>query len=178
LAETAPGQEKTWSALHEAIFSVVDQPSQIHFSEIMYNPIGGGAYEFLELKNTGDRKVDLSNMTIEGIRFSFPNTPPLPAGELIVLVRDPIAFAERYPEVNIGGIYEGQLSNGGERITLKDHQGQVLISIEYDDENGWPVSPDGRGDSLVPVNLDGDINNPENWRASTHLYGSPGADNP
>jgi len=41
--------------------------------------------------------------------------------------------------------------------------------VTYDDANGWPVSADGRGGSLILVQPDGDPNNPQNWRASTHM---------
>lgn len=166
----------TWSALHEATFRVSDYEGPLRITEIMYNPLGGAEYEFIELKNLGDIELDLSHMSFEGITFSFPVGTVLPAGEFMVLVRNPAAFSERYPTVSIGGTYQGKLSNGGEEIVLKDSQGRVFISIPYDDENGWPVSPDGRGDSLVFVNLGGDPYDPRNWRASPDLYGAPGAD--
>jgi hypothetical protein len=165
-----------WSALHEATFRVGEPEERLRITEIMYNPMGGDDYEFIELKNDGDTDVDISNMSFEGITFSFPSGKILGAGEFIVLVQNPIAFAERYPNVLIGGIYQAKLSNKGEEIILKDKQGNVLISVPYDDEHGWPVSPDGRGDSLVFINLDGDPQDPENWRASARLHGSPGAD--
>jgi hypothetical protein len=57
---------------------------------------------------------------------------------------------------------------------LLDNQGNLLFSVAYDDENGWPISPDGRGDSLVLINPDGNPDDPQNWRASQDLFGSPG----
>jgi hypothetical protein len=165
-----------WSALHEATFRVSEPDAPLHITEIMYNPIGGDDYEFIELKNDGETEVDLSNMAFEGITFSFPSGTILPAGEFAVLVHNPIAFAERYPKVHVDGTYQAQLSDKGEEIILRDRQGKVRISVPYDDENGWPVSPDGRGDSLVFINLSGDQHDPKNWRASSELHGSPGAD--
>ncbi len=186
LPATAAGQlrssssgQASWSALNEVTFRVVGEDKRLRLTEIMYNPIGGGDYEFIELKNTGRDQVYLSNMFFEGILFTFPpGTPPLAPGEFVVLVRNRAAFAERYPDVSINGVYDRQLSNKGEQITLKDARGNVIVSVKYDDENGWPISPDGRGDSLVFVVLDGDPNDPKNWRASVNLHGSPGADEP
>jgi hypothetical protein len=63
-------------------------------------------------------------------------------------------------------------------LALKDSQGQVVTSVAYDDENGWPISADDRGDSLVLAESQGDPNDPKSWQASTNLYGSPGADDP
>jgi hypothetical protein len=142
----------------------------------MYNPPDGGNYEFIELQNIGDSPFNLANLYFdEGIRYAFPtDSTPLAPGELMVLVQNPVAFAERYPNVEIRGVYTGQLSNRGEKITLKDIAGNVILSIEYDDENDWPISPDGRGDSLTLIDPHQDPNNPHNWRASTNLYGSPG----
>jgi hypothetical protein len=168
--------DDTWSALHKATFRVHKYNNPLHITEIMYNPPGGDDYEFIELKNTGDTDVDLSHMSFEGIIFSFPTGTVLPGSEFIVLARNPAAFAGRYPAVPVGGTYQGKLSNKGEEIVLKDTQGNVLISVPYDDENGWPVSPDGRGDSLVFINQNGDPHDPKNWRASADFNGSPGAD--
>jgi hypothetical protein len=166
-----------WSALQEATFNVMEQDYKLRITEVMYNPISGDDYEFVELKNVGNNAVNLANISIdEGIRFSFPpNTPLLAPGEFAVLVSNPEAFAEQYPEVAISGAYEGHLSNKGEKIVLRDAEGQTLLEFTYNDENGWPVSADGRGDSLTLVNASGDPNNPQNWRASDQLNGSPGA---
>jgi hypothetical protein len=78
--------------------------------------------------------------------------------------------------VPVAGVYQGQLSNKGETLRLQDAQGQDIIWLDYEDENGWPVSADGRGDSLVLVDVEQDPNNPANWQASINLNGSPGAD--
>lgn len=169
----------TWSALNQATFTVAEPGKRLHITEIMYNPAGGNDYEFIELKNNGDTPVDVSNMRFEGIDFIFPpGAPPLLPGQFVVLVNSPAAFKERYPEVSIDGSYSRQLSNAGEKITLRDADGNVVTSVAYDDELGWPVSPDGRGDSLVLVNLSSDPNDAKNWRASATLHGSPGADDP
>ncbi len=170
---------RQWSALNQANFSVAVANQKLRITEIMYNPRGGNEYEFIELKNVGETEVDLSNSWFEGIDFTFPAvTTPLPPGEFLVLANDPVAFAERYPDVKIGGVYRQRLSNAGETITIKDSQGRPIVSVSYSDTNGWPISPDGRGDSLVLVNPNGDPNDPKNWRASANLHGSPGADDP
>ncbi len=172
--------EQAWSALHETTFNVVTQDHKLRITEIMYNPVEGDDYEFIELKNMGQGVLDLANVSLaEGVYFSFPpNTPPLAPGELAVLVSNPTAFAGRYPEVAIGGVYDGHLSNKGEKITLLDAAGQTLIEVEYDDEYGWPVSADGRGDSLTLINEAGNPSDSRSWRASTYSNGSPGTDEP
>jgi hypothetical protein len=141
----------------------------------MYNPTGQDDDEFIELKNNGPQAIDLSGASFEGIQYTFPaDSLPLAPGSFIVLARNPEAFIEKYPGIPLLGRYEGQLSNKGETISLKDRQGRVIVSVTYADEKGWPISPDGRGDSLTLINPAGDPNNPKNWRASLNRYGSPG----
>lgn len=168
-----------WSALNEARFRIIEESHPLQITELMYNPPGRDDHEFIELKNNGEDVVELAGLSFEGIRFTFPaDTPPLTPGELIVLVRNPEAFAERYPQVSIGGVYEGQLSNDGEQIAVKDAKGSTVTSVTYETENGWPISPDGRGDSLVLIDPTDDLNNAKNWRASVERFGSPGRDEP
>ena len=148
--------------------------TQIQISEIMYNPPGGNDYEFIELTNVDTKPVDLSGAYFEGIELSFGYGVQLAPGEVIVLAGNEQAFAERYPGVTPADTYDGNLANRGEKITLRDYTGAVLASVEYDDENYWPLSADGLGDSLVFVAAEGAADNPQNWRASHQLYGSPG----
>jgi hypothetical protein len=171
--------EDQWSALNEATFVVVAQEAGLRITEIMYNPLGGNDYEFVELKNVGQAEVELANLSFEGIEFTFPPTTlPLKANEVVVLANNADAFAERYPQVSLGGVYQGQLSNSGEWLAIKDIAGNVITAVEYEDDQSWPISPDGRGDALVLADLEGDPNNPKSWRASSQLHGSPGVDEP
>ncbi|MBN1995503.1 MAG: lamin tail domain-containing protein [Anaerolineae bacterium] len=174
------GEGPVWSALNEATFKLRAAGPQAALTEIMYNPVGGNQYEFIELKNTGDTDLPLGGAFFdEGIAFKFPAAvAPLAPGQMIVLARNPGAFASRYPGVEIAGVYQGKLSNQGERLTLRNGSGDILVSVAYNDENGWPISPDGRGDSLILVDLAGDVDNPQHWRASIEVNGSPGRDEP
>ena len=110
----------------------------------------------------------------EGIDFRFERNFVVPAGGFVVLAPDFTAYRKRYPEAPIHGIYGGRLDNNGETVTLRDALGDVLFSVRYDDEYGWPLSPDGEGDALVLGNTFGRPSDPRHWRASTALYGSPG----
>jgi hypothetical protein len=166
----------SWSALNEATFKVVEQKSKVVISEIMYNPLEGSDYEFIELTNVGDGDLKLAGMYFsDGISYTFPpGTPPLAPGQYLVLGRNQTAFAAGYPRVALGGVYQGKLSNQGEKITLRDAAGNIVAAFAYDDENGWPLSPDGLGDSLTLANPNSDPSEPRNWRASLYLNGSPG----
>ncbi len=147
----------------------------LSITEIMYNPTGGDDYEFIELRNNSDIPVNVSGASFEGINFTFPfGSPLVEPGQMVVLVSNAEAFAQRYPDIPVTGVYSGQLSNKGEDIFLKDGTGNILAAVSYNDENGWPLSADGMGDSLVLIHPDSNPNNPKNWRASSQLDGSPG----
>ena len=166
-----------WSALREAKFTEASQRPNLRITEMMYNPLGGDAYEFIELQNGGDAEIDLSGARFRGIDFVFPEGSIIIPGEIVVLIKDFPAYRERYPRAPWFGMYEGKLANSGETITLLDRQGNVLDSVSYGDENGWPVSADGRGDSLILIKWGSDPNQPSSWGVSRQLHGSPGQEN-
>src|SRR5690606_8146291 len=57
---------------------------------------------------------------------------------------------------------------------ILDANGNTVIAVHYDDEAGWPTSPDGSGYSLEIIDSRGDPNAPANWRASSAVNGTPG----
>jgi hypothetical protein len=122
--------------------------------------------------------LDLSSFYCEGITFEFPVGFVVAPGAFVVLVRDPVAFAARYPGISPQGVYLGKLSNGGDKIRVRRPDGTIVLSVEYDDDPPWVLSPDGMGYSLVNMNPDGNPDDAATWRASSALLGSPGAEDP
>ena len=174
-----------WSALVEAVFYPPQDSSRLALSEIMYHPPSIGAtnsdeFEFLELKNTGTNVLHLSGLTFSGINFTFTNGWLVAPGQFVVLVRNAVAFASKYPGVTVNGIYTGRLDNGGEEIALLHPFGARIFGVTYDDLAPWPVTADGHGYSLVQRNpgLSQAPDTGASWRASAHAGGSPGADDP
>ena len=147
-------------------------------SEIMYHPSAPGendqdAYEFVEFQNVGTRTLDLSGIMLSGVEYSFTNGSRLEPGKTWLLVKDPVAFARRYPGVAINGVYGGKLDNGGETLEWRHPQGVVLGSLTYGDRAPWPASADGFGFSVV-------LSEPQSrtYRASSTVGGSPGRVDP
>ncbi|MED5418629.1 MAG: lamin tail domain-containing protein, partial [Verrucomicrobiota bacterium] len=169
-----------WSALTEAVFLSEPDVPTLRFSEIMYNPDGPNSLEFVELENFGTLPVDLTQMELRGITFTFPDDAILaPGGRLVLASNDDLeAFAARYPGTVVYGTFTGNLSNGGETLTLEDGIGNTITSVRYDDEEGWAPSADGEGHSLVLTNPDSDPHSPANWSASSDINGSPGESDP
>jgi hypothetical protein len=174
LARTLNGTN--WSALVSAEFQPAAQPVTVAISEIQYHPIGGEAYEYLELWNWGSLPVDLSGHQFTGIDFRFPlPSAPIPPGGRIVLANGakPELFQQRHPNVAVAGWFDGALNNGGERIELKDPAGRGVTSVEYGDSPRWPRAADGRGASLEFRDPLQDPDDPSAWNASV-AGGTPG----
>ncbi|UCF42300.1 MAG: lamin tail domain-containing protein [Planctomycetota bacterium] len=167
--------------------------ADLRITELMYNPADGNGYnnddfEFIELKNTGVTTLDLTYVSfIDGVTFDFndSNVSSLAPGAFALVVSDQNAFKSRYgASFNIAGEYIGNLANGGETVELVDFWNGTIAEFGYNDGRGWPLAADGAGHSLVPLNsaIPGEpFNSLEyggNWRMSTYMHGSPGADDP
>jgi hypothetical protein len=165
-----------WSALTEATFTPNQLGLPLRITELMYNPVGGDAYEFLELHNYGFAPVNVAGFSFQGINFIFPSGASIPGGATIVLAsnENPALFAARYPGLAVTGYFGGMLSNSGERIALLDAAGNVVTSVTYSDGGTWPKSADGAGFSLVLVDTLTDPNQSAAWRASATIGGNPG----
>ena len=148
----------------------------LRVSEIMYNPIGGDGFEFVELVNVGKSNINLNGAQFDrGITYQF-NKVTLAVGERIVVAKNRAAFLSRYGEgfLMADGQYEGRLRNNGETVSVIDSDGDLVFEVEYDDGGAWPGRADGNGSSLVVVDPLLDPNNPRNWNSSNAYNGSPG----
>jgi hypothetical protein len=167
-----------WSALNVANYIKHDEAAHVVISEIMYEPYLDENMEFLELKNVGNTAADLSGAYFFGIDFRFGDNVFLKPGQRVVLIKSLRNFRQRYPNVEIAGQYLGKLSDKGETLILYHPNGEVWFEVTYHNNNGWPLSAKGAGDSIELIDPNGDVNSPHNWRASPTLYGTPGTDEP
>ncbi len=173
----------TWSAIHDATFSVGPVAESVRVSEIMYHPADTGHpddpnTEYIELTNIGTETINLNLVQFSnGIDFTFGGIELAPGGFCLV-VKDMLAFEAKYgPGRPIAGEYAGSLANGGERIELIDAIGRTIQSFRYEDD--WYNRTDGLGCSLTsvdPTQPDPDQWSQKSaWRESAHVNGSPGA---
>lgn len=107
------------------------------FGRIEYQPPSGNQdEEFIEIQNPGDTAIDLSNWTLEGgVRHTFQPGTVIASHQSLHLSPDSAAFRRRAVSPTGGeslfvqGNYEGHLSNFGELLTIRDDQGQEVVSI-------------------------------------------------
>ena len=145
-------------------------------TEIMYNPPGGGEYEFVELHNSGTFDVPLGWHRFDGIDFTFAGDAVIGPGEFLVLAsdNDPDAFKLRYPGLAGTGWFRGSRSNNGERLALLDARWRRVVEVDYSDGGAWSGLADGDGHSLELIDPLADPGAASNWRDSAAKAGSPG----
>ena len=148
----------------------------LRITEMMYNPLGGSDFEFIELQNIGLQPLNLDGVRFtEGIRFVFPAMTLL-SGEFVVLAKNREAFESRYGQnLPLIGEYDGRLDNGGERIRLEIASVNAGIhDFEYDD---WFPVLNGSEFSLEINEVRSPVeswNFEESWSPGLAINGTPG----
>ncbi|NIP96038.1 MAG: hypothetical protein GWO24_22410, partial [Akkermansiaceae bacterium] len=84
----------------------------------------------------------------------------------MVVCKDEKLFARFYDEVEVSGVFEKSLGDGSDTINLRNAEGGKVDSLEYDDEEPWPVSPDGYSASLERICPTSEGDTPLNWAPS------------
>ena len=175
-----------WSALVAVDYFLAQDLAKLAVSELMFNAPGVGAtdgaeFEFIELTNTGNKTLDLNGLIFTtGIGGTFANGTTLAPGAYLVAARNPAIFNTRYPGVPVALTFTGKLDNNGETVTLADPSGGVIFTLTYNNAPPWPAAASGLGYSIVNLApaLFQAPDEGARWRASTALYGSPGAADP
>ncbi len=163
-------------------------PPSLTLTEIHFHPIDadGSAksnpedYEFLELKNTSGSSLDLAGFKLQGeIQFDFATASfqrfLLPNAR-IVIASNTNQFVARYGrQAGLAGEFTGHLNDDLGRLILTDKKGLPIFDFNYSDL--WVKPSDGDGFSMVirsEILQAFDLDNPEAWRGSASLHGSPG----
>lgn len=168
------------------VLSGVPQAGALVVSEIMYHPVEEGGtpsgaenLEFIELYNNRAVSEDLGGCAFtNGISFTFPPGTKLAGKSYLVVARDPAAIEAAYGITGVYGPYNGALNNDGERIELSNENGEIILSLRYNDTWPWPNSPDGTGHSLVLAKRAGDPEEASSWAPSALIGGTPGGPDP
>jgi len=179
-----------WSRPVAATF-VVTTPRLV-ITEIMFNPEPPSAadadvesdFEYLELANLGLTPLALPGFRLtNGVDFVFAPTSgvtQLAPGERVLVVRNREAFLRRYPTATrIAGEFTGTLDDRSQRLTLIGPLEEPISDFVYED--AWAKLADGFGFALVladETTHPGDLGQPQRWRLSAIVGGSPGTPDP
>jgi Lamin Tail Domain/Secretion system C-terminal sorting domain len=154
--------------------------STITCTEINYNSDPSTASgNWLELHNFGSSSVSLAGYKfVKGTStYTIPNAGSnIAAGGYLVLSDNVAQFQQAYPGVNnVVGPTQISLGNGGDTVEIRQPNGTVLLTIGYDDANGWPRCPDGFGRTLEfrYPDTNAGLMFAANWRTGC-MRGSPG----
>jgi hypothetical protein len=156
--------------------------ANVVINEIHYDPdVKTEAVEFIELYNTDATGVDLSGWYFSsGVTYEFPAGATLPAGGYVIVVYSPEQIDAKWGTYRTGipaqllfGPFEGRLANDGERIELRNGDGDVVDRVDYKLGFPWPTvgdpSPEnqpgtGRSIQLINPSLDNDLGG--SWRSA------------
>lgn len=140
-------------------------------TEIMYNPVQGADYEYLELNNRSAQAISLMATVstenpegvftsqdlpwqIDGIDFEFPAGIIILPGEYIIVAKNPSLFNSAYGSslpagTRVFGPYAGKLNNSGEEIAVQMpgdqewNQTRIYIPVETVDYSDAAPWPTG-----------------------------------
>jgi len=148
-------------------------------NEIMYHPSGAqGDMEYVELYNDTTVPQDISGWYFSaGVIYTFPPNTWIPARGYLVACENPAAVRAAFPAAPVVGPYAGKLNNAGETVELRNAAGGLVDSVEYKDDDPWPVAADGTGHSLALIHPSLDNSRAESWTISAAIGGTPGAPN-
>jgi hypothetical protein len=145
-------------------------------------PAGSSDFEFIEFENVSDVPIELSGVKVlGGIDFTFASQQLAPHARTVV-VGNRTAFESRYGAtipIAVGGTgfeegFAGNLSDGGEAITVVDPNGSAIQQFEYRDSRAWPDEADGAGGTMEVLDINGDYSQGMNWIGSQAIHGTPG----
>ena len=194
------GEEHFVAQISETLGAVNSGPrvGPVVISELQYHP-AGSEVEFVEFYNTSASAVSLYDAEhsnpwrLSGAGWSWSDGDQIAAGGVALLVKDdPASFRSQHgvaASVPIFGPFTAKLDNGGETLRLlqPDEPGvdglgnpiqpEVPVEIlQYDDEDPWPVEPDGSGTSLQRLSLTSYGNDVANWQSATPTPGQVAAE--
>lgn len=155
--------------------------AQIVVNEIMFNPPGTSEEEWIELYNYSDTDVFMDSTWLitdgEG-EYHFEDVL-LPAdGFLTILVNRPDSGEIHLtPDIDATG-HGIHLANAADDVVLlhaTESDTMVIDSVTY--SGSWAPDANNTGYSMERIHVFGDSNDPENWGASTVMWGTPDAPN-
>lgn len=167
--------------------------SDVVINELMYHPITeNDDDQYIELFNRSGSPVNLSGWTLgDGVSFTFPNGTTIAANGYLVVANSRASFLMNYPTVNptiVLGDFSGNLSGGGERVTLGmldsivSTNGAALVTnffqivmdeVTYSDGGRWGQWSDGGGSSLERIDPRANPRLPSNWADSDETAKAP-----
>ncbi len=184
--EDTTGQAMTETQSLPIVYN--DGTAELIITEIMYNHPGQDTLEYIEVWNNSGSTQNIGGYEFtNGVDFVFPSNYTIDDQEFVVISRG-ATITNLFFGISGTLQYEGGLSNGGEKLTLRNSVGIIIDTVRYNDTIPWPTEADGLGPSLhleCPDVFDNGL--AQRWTYSTTyqgdylgspIYGSPKAAGP
>lgn len=143
--------------------------SELVINELLYQSKDG--LEFMELHNPSSKSIYLAHFKFsKGIRFEFPDDAVLVAGGYCVLTNELSLFKQKY-NFEANGVYEGSLSNKGEKLILYNAFDELIDSVHYT-TYGEGEAQECTALELVYTRADNAL--ASNWTCAANVLGTPG----
>ncbi|MHB1307443.1 MAG: lamin tail domain-containing protein [Limisphaerales bacterium] len=176
-AFTSPPDMAAWQEIAEPP-GPSSRRTALAITEIHYHPptrADGRELEFIEIYNSDDAPIDLSGFRLSGeVDYTFPADTTLGSRSFLVVAPVPGDLEAVYGIGNALGGFTNRLANAGGTLRLRNRSDAVLLEIEYDNRDPWPLAPDDTGHTLVLARPSYGENDPRAWAASDRIGGTPG----
>ena len=148
-----------------------DPVGSVVFNEIHYNPAIPDA-SFLEIINVASNAFDVSNWEINGLDYTFPVGSILTNGQIVVLVKNRIAYGAAYPAGPVFGVFQGNFDLDGETLSLikpgtNEASNVVIDRVRYENRLPWGTAANGGGFSLQLIDARQDNSRSASWSAQS-----------
>ncbi len=133
-----------------------------------------GTRAFVEIYNLSDSEVNVSNWTVSGIEFTFPDGTLIGPEEAVVIAENPSLLSLN------DGVQSWQWDNAvlepnGELLQLISNQNVLMDEVNYFADSSWPTVSANSSLELKKSSLNNASSS--SWRKSWYQYGSPGEKN-
>ena len=162
----SPGKAYT-KCVEKLVFSEINSSSAF--------PLDAG--DWVELRNTDDQSIDLSNWTFvnrkDTLEFLIPPNTVIPPGGHLVLARKD-KFSAYYKNVQpVVKPFNFAIRGHSEVLRLYDAQGKIFLSMSFHNEDPWPTGAGINGVTMELKDSSESLSSGLNWFAGCK-GGSPG----
>ena len=146
-------------------------------TEINYNPpsTDPDLLEFIEIYNAETQPVAIGGLQLGGlVNLTFPELTLQPGGTFLAAAYKAECEAFFTGQTFYQWNNSQALTNGGNTLVVRNSEGTLIDTVQYDDAFPWPTEPDGLGPSAELLSPNLDNNDGANWKASTTATSDPG----
>ncbi len=146
-------------------------------TEINYNPPSNDPdlLEFIEIYNNETQPVAIGGLQLGGlVSLTFPELTLQPGGTFLAAAYKAECEAFFTGQTFYQWNNSQALTNGGNTLVIRNSEGALIDTVQYDDVFPWPMEPDGAGPSAELLSPNLNNNDGANWKASTTATSDPG----